>query len=133
MKQNKAEKLLAGVLSVFLALGVSVMPAFAAQVQGPPYEDMSRVYLTKNYELANTGTISPEETFTFTIDPGTVTDASEGIDAADYKPIVGDVTYAQAKPAARTRPGRSKFSCPSTTAWASTPTSSMRRQATAQA
>ena len=95
MKQNKVEKLLAGVLSISLAMGVSVMPAFAAQVQGPPYEDMSRVYLTKNYELANTGTISPEETFTFTIDPGTVTDASEGIEAADYMPIVGDVTYAQ--------------------------------------
>ena len=95
MKQNKLEKLLAGVLSIALAMGVSVMPAFAAQVQGSSYEDMSRVYLTKNYELANTGTLSPEETFTFTIDPGTVTDASEGIDAADYMPIVGDVTYAQ--------------------------------------
>lgn len=95
MKQNKAEKLLAAVLSISLAMGVSVMPAFAAQVQGPPYEDMSRVYLTKNYELTNTDTISPEETFTFTIDPVTVTDASEGIEAADYRPIVGDVTYAQ--------------------------------------
>ena len=95
MKQNKVEKLLAGVLSISLAMGVNVMPAFAAQVQGPPYEDMSRVYLTKNYELANTGTLSPEETFTFTIDPGTVTDASEGIEAADYMPIVGDVTYQQ--------------------------------------
>ena len=95
MKQNKAEKLLAAVLSIALAMGVSVMPAFAAQVQGSSYEDMSRVYLTKNYELTNTGTLSPEETFTFTIDPGTVTDASEGIDAADYMPTVGDVTYAQ--------------------------------------
>lgn len=95
MKQNKVEKLLAGVLSISLAMGVNVMPAFAAQVQGPPYEDMSRVYLTKNYELANTGTLSPEETFTFTIDPDTVTDASEGIDAADYMPSVGDVSYAQ--------------------------------------
>lgn len=44
MKQNKVEKLLAGVLSISLAMGVNVMPAFAAQVQGPPYEDMSRVY-----------------------------------------------------------------------------------------
>ncbi len=34
MKQNKVEKLLAGVLSISLAMGVSVMPAFAAQVQG---------------------------------------------------------------------------------------------------
>ena len=95
MKQNKVGKLLAGVLSISLAMGVSIMPAFAAQVQGPPYEDMSRVYLTKNYELANTDTISPEETFTFTIDPVTVTDASDGIKAGDYMPIVGDVTYAQ--------------------------------------
>ena len=95
MKQNKAEKLLAGVLSISLAMGVSVMPAFAAQVQGPPYEDVSRVYLTKNYELTNTGTLSPEETFTFTIEPGTVTNASDSIDAAKYMPIVGDVTYQQ--------------------------------------
>lgn len=93
MKQNKLEKLLAGVLSIALAMGVSVMPAFAAS--GETYADMDSVVIKKNYELANTGTISPEETFTFTIDPGTVTDASEGIDVADYKPIVGDVTYAQ--------------------------------------
>lgn len=58
MKQNKAEKLLAGVLSISLAMGVSVMPAFAAQAQDFPHKDMSRVYLTKNYELTNTGTIS---------------------------------------------------------------------------
>ena len=31
MKQNKVEKLLAGVLSISLAMGVNVMPAFAAQ------------------------------------------------------------------------------------------------------
>lgn len=93
MKQNKLEKLLAAVLSVFLAMGVSVMPAFAAS--GETYADMDSVVIKKNYELANEGTISPEETFTFTIDPDTVTDASEGIEAADYKPIVGDVTYAQ--------------------------------------
>ena len=93
MKQNKAEKLLAGVLSISLAMGVSVMPAFAAS--GETYADMDSVVIKKNYELANTGTISPEETFTFAIEPGTVTDASEGIDAADYMPIVGDVTYQQ--------------------------------------
>ena len=93
MKQNKIEKLLAGVLSISLAMGVSVMPAFAAS--GETYADMDSVVIKKNYELAKTDTISPEETFTFTIDPVTVTDASEGIEAADYRPIVGDVTYAQ--------------------------------------
>lgn len=93
MKQNKAEKLLAGVLSIALAMGVSVMPAFAAS--GETYADMDSVVIKKNYELANEGTFSPEETFTFTIDPDTVTDASDGIKAADYMPSVGDVTYAQ--------------------------------------
>ena len=93
MKQNKIEKLLAGVLSISLAMGVSVMPAFAAS--GETYADMDSVVIKKNYELANTGTISPEETFTFAIEPDTVTDASDGIKAADYMPSVGDVTYAQ--------------------------------------
>ena len=93
MKQNKVEKLLAGVLSISLAMGVSVMPAFAAS--GETYADMDSVVIKKNYELANTGTLSPKETFTFTIEPDTVTDASDGIDAADYMPIVGDVTYQQ--------------------------------------
>ena len=93
MKQNKAEKLLAGVLSISLAMGVSVMPAFAAS--GETYADMDSVVIKKNYELANEGTLSPEETFTFAIEPGTVTDASDGIEAANYLPSVGDVTYAQ--------------------------------------
>lgn len=93
MKQNKAEKLLAGVLSISLAMGVSVMPAFAAS--GETYADMDSVVIKKNYELANEGTFSPEETFTFAIEPGTVTDASEGIEAANYLPNVGSVTYAQ--------------------------------------
>lgn len=93
MKQNKVEKLLAGVLSISLAMGVNVMPAFAAS--GETYADMDSVVIKKNYELANEGTLSPEETFTFTIDPVTVTDASDGIEAANYLPSVGDVTYAQ--------------------------------------
>lgn len=96
MKQNKVEKLLAGVLSISLAMGVSVMPAFAAQVQGPSYEDMSRVYLTKNYELANEGTISPAETFEFTIERDNVTDAGDNVTPENMPlPTIGDVTYAQ--------------------------------------
>lgn len=96
MKQNKVEKLLAGVLSISLAMGVSVMPAFAAQVQDSPYEDMSRVYLTKNYELANEGTISPAETFEFTIERDSVTDAGDNVTPENMPlPTIGDVTYAQ--------------------------------------
>ena len=93
-------------------MGVSVMPAFAAQAQDFPHKDMSRVYLTKNYELTNTGTISPEETFTFAIDPGTVTDASEGIEAADYMPIVGDVTYQQGEAGSTTKTKEIKIDLP---------------------
>lgn len=94
MKQNKVEKLLTGVLSISLAMGVSVMPAFAAQVQGPPYEDMSRVYLTKNYELANEGTFSPAETFSFDIEADNVTDASDDITPENMPmPTIGTVSY----------------------------------------
>lgn len=93
MKQNKAEKLLAGVLSISLAMGVSVMPAFAAS--GETYADMDSVVIKKNYELANEGNFSPAETFSFDIEAENVTDASEGIEAANYLPSVGDVTYAQ--------------------------------------
>ena len=65
MKQNKAEKLLAAVLPSLWPWASNVMPAFAAQVQGPPYEDMSRVYLTKNYELTNTDTISRRDLYVY--------------------------------------------------------------------
>lgn len=96
MKQNKVEKLLAGVISISLAMGVSVMPAFAAQVQGPPYEDMSRVYLTKNYELTNEGTISPAETFEFTIERDSVTDAGDDVTPENMPlPTIGTVDYVQ--------------------------------------
>ena len=96
MKLNKVEKLLAGVLSISLAMGVNVMPAFAAQVQDSPYEDMSRVYLTKNYELANEGTISPAETFEFTIERDSVTDAGDDVTPENMPlPTIGTVDYAQ--------------------------------------
>lgn len=113
MKQNKAEKLLAGVLSISLAMGVSVMPAFAAQAQDSPYEDMSRVYLTKNYELANTGTISPEETFTFAIEPGTVTDASDDITPENMPmPTIGTVSYLRGEAGSTTKTKEIKIDLP---------------------
>ena len=113
MKQNKVEKLLAGVLSISLAMGVNVMPAFAAQVQGPPYEDMSRVYLTKNYELANTGTLSPEETFTFTIEADNVTDASDDITPENMPmPTIGTVSYLRGEAGSTTKTKEIKIDLP---------------------
>lgn len=94
MKQNKVEKLLAGVLSISLAMGVSVMPAFAAG--GETYADMDSVVIKKNYELANEGTFSPAETFSFDIEADNVTDASDDITPENMPtPTIGTVSYAQ--------------------------------------
>lgn len=94
MKQNKLEKLLAGVLSIALAMGVSVMPAFAAS--GETYADMDSVVIKKNYELANEGTFSPAETFSFDIEADNVTDASDDITPENMPmPTIGTVDYAQ--------------------------------------
>ncbi len=92
MKQNKVEKLLAGVLSISLAMGVSVMPAFAAS--GKTYADMDSVVIKKNYELANEGTFSPAETFSFDIEADNVTDASDDITPENMPmPTIGTVSY----------------------------------------
>ena len=92
MKQNKVEKLLAGVLSIALAMGVSVMPAFAAS--GETYADMDSVVIKKNYELANEGTFSPAETFSFDIEADNVTDASDDITPENMPiPTIGTVSY----------------------------------------
>lgn len=92
MKQNKVEKLLAGVLSISLAMGVNVMPAFAAS--GETYADMDSVVIKKNYELANEGTFSPAETFSFDIEADNVTDASDDITPENMPmPTIGTVSY----------------------------------------
>lgn len=92
MKQNKVEKLLAGVLSISLAMGVNVMPAFAAS--GETYPDMDSVTIKKDYELANEGTTSPAETFSFDIEADNVTDASDNITPENMPmPTVGTVHY----------------------------------------
>lgn len=92
MKQNKVEKLLAAVLSISLAMGVSVMPAFAAS--GETYADMDSVVIKKNYELANEGTFSPAETFSFDIEADNVTDASDDITPENMPmPTIGTVSY----------------------------------------
>lgn len=113
MKQNKVEKLLAGVLSISLAMGVNVMPAFAAQAQDPPYEDMSRVYLTKNYELANEGTFSPAETFSFDIEADNVTDASDDITPENMPmPTIGTVSYLRGEAGSTTKTKEIKIDLP---------------------
>lgn len=111
MKQNKLEKLLAGVLSVFLAMGVSVMPAFAAS--GETYADMDSVVIKKNYELANEGTFSPAETFSFNIEADNVTDASDDITPENMPmPTIGTVSYLRGEAGSTTKTKEIKIDLP---------------------
>ena len=111
MKQNKAEKLLAAVLSVFLAMGVSVMPAFAAS--GETYADMDSVVIKKNYELANEGTFSPAETFSFDIEADNVTDASDDITPENMPmPTIGTVSYLRGEAGSTTKTKEIKIDLP---------------------
>lgn len=111
MKQNKVEKLLAGVLSISLAMGVSVMPAFAAS--GETYADMDSVVIKKNYELANEGTFSPAETFSFDIEADNVTDASDDI-TPENMPMatIGTVSYRRGEAGSTTKTKEIKIDLP---------------------
>ena len=111
MKQNKAEKLLAGVLSISLAMGVSVMPAFAAS--GETHADMDSVVIKKNYELANEGTFSPAETFSFDIEADNVTDASDDITPENMPmPTIGTVSYLRGEAGSTTKTKEIKIDLP---------------------
>lgn len=111
MKQNKAEKLLTGVLSISLAMGVSVMPAFAAS--GETYADMDSVVIKKNYELANEGTFSPAETFSFDIEADNVTDASDDITPENMPmPTIGTVSYLRGEAGSTTKTKEIKIDLP---------------------
>ena len=111
MKQNKAEKLLAAVLSISLAMGVSVMPAFAAS--GETYADMDSVVIKKNYELANEGTFSPAETFSFDIEADNVTDASDDITPENMPmPTIGTVSYLRGEAGSTTKTKEIKIDLP---------------------
>lgn len=62
------------------------------------------VTITKSYELANAGTTSPAETFSFSIQPVSVTDAAEGVTVANMPvPTVGNVTYAAGEAGSETK------------------------------
>lgn len=111
MKQNKVEKLLAGVLSISLAMGVNVMPAFAAS--GETYADMDSVVIKKNYELANEGTFSPAETFSFDIEADNVTDASDDITPENMPmPTIGTVRYLRGEAGSTTKTKEIKIDLP---------------------
>ena len=98
-------------LSISLAMGVSVMPAFAAS--GETYADMDSVVIKKNYELANEGTFSPAETFSFDIEADNVTDASDDITPENMPmPTIGTVSYRRGEAGSTTKTKEIKIDLP---------------------
>ena len=98
-------------LSISLAMGVSVMPAFAAS--GETHADMDSVVIKKNYELANEGTFSPAETFSFDIEADNVTDASDDITPENMPmPTIGTVSYLRGEAGSTTKTKEIKIDLP---------------------
>ena len=60
------KKFVAILLTLMLVLGIGAAVAEGAEAP-TTYEDMKTITITKNYELTNEGTVSPAETFHFTI------------------------------------------------------------------
>ena len=107
------KKLLATMLALVCAVGMS-MTVLAGE-DGPvssdpsstvedPLEDKymdasaedNTVTITKNYQLTNAGTVSPAETFSFTIERTRVSDAAAGVTKENMPcPKIGSVTYAK--------------------------------------
>lgn len=92
------KKLISIVLALMLVFSLATV-AFAVddpstEPSTPTYSDMSTVTITKNYEATNTGTKSPAETFSFTIERTSVTDAADGVTSANMPlPTIGSVSY----------------------------------------
>lgn len=90
------KKFVAILLTLMLVLGMTAAVAEPVTTDNP-YTDMPTITLTKTYNLTNTGTISPAETFAFSALTCTeVADAGVGVTKENAPvPTIGDVTYAQ--------------------------------------
>lgn len=93
------KKILSIMLAFVLMLSMGTV-AFAAGDDGEPAEpkyeesDHGTVTIYKNYEVTNPGTISPAETFAFTIEKVSVSDQADGITEENMPvPTVGTVAY----------------------------------------
>lgn len=95
----KLKKMFAGVVAAAMMLTMSAT-AFAEEsnpgttTTPTSYEDMNTVTITKIYEATNAHTTSPAETFGFTIERTSVTDAASGVDATNMPvPTIKGVSY----------------------------------------
>ena len=93
------KKLFSILLSFAMVLGMGSVALADGEVETPGktkevLEDVNSITITKKYQLTNEGTSSPEETFNFTIERTSVTDAGVGI-TKDTMPIatISDVSY----------------------------------------
>lgn len=84
------KKFISILLALMLVMSLGTV-AFAAE----GYSDMSSVTLTKTYNLENPGTISPEETFSFSeLTCTSVTDAASGVTTANAPvPTIDSVKF----------------------------------------
>lgn len=84
------KKLLSLSLALIMVLTLSV--AVAAQ----EHSDMETVTISVTYNATNSGTVSPAETFAFTIANTSVTDAADGVTTENMPvPTVGNVEFAE--------------------------------------
>ena len=97
------KKFVAILLTLMLVLGIGAAVAEGAEAP-TTYEDMKTITITKNYELTNEGTVSPAETFNFTIAANSVTDAAEDVTVANMPmPTIGSVTYVDGEAGSATK------------------------------
>ena len=81
-------------LAIFLTLMLILSMGIAAFAD-LTYTDAETVTITKEYNATNEGTTSPAETFNFTIEKTSVSDAASGVTVANMPlPEIGSVEYA---------------------------------------
>lgn len=88
------KKILSLALALVLVLSMGTV-AFATEGGETTHTDMPTVTLTKEYELTNTGTTSPAETFAFSaLSCTSVTDAADGVNTTNAPvPEIASVSY----------------------------------------
>lgn len=95
----RAKKMATGLLALAMVMGMGTT-ALAA----PDPADMTTITITKDYEAANPGTTSPAETFQFTIERTSVSDAAEGVTKENMPiPTIGTVAYTEGEAGSATK------------------------------